>query len=371
MRIVSLFLLFFLAGSVLAEECALPLSCDTGVVCVYLFYGSGCSHCANVKPLVDELKGKYYNVVFYELEIYHNQSNYELFLDFNERFGIKKSGVPTLFIGNTYLSGDRMIESYLQDRINYFLYNNIICPLDYNRIFEGSVHDISPRKIADLTFLSVVSAALVDSVNPCAFAVLVFLIIYLMTVTDKKRVLKIGVVYISVVFLVYFLSGLGLFAFVQSANITRVLFYISAFISIIAGLINIKDFFFFGRGFSLTIPQSKKHLISRYVKRASFPAAVILGILVSMFELPCTGGVYLAILSLLASGTTLSIAVSYLLLYNIIFISPLFIILFAVYFGFSPERIDNWRLKKRRWLRLVMGVVMMLIGILMLSGFFR
>jgi len=86
-----------------------------------------------------------------------------------------------------------------------------------------------------------------------------------------------------------------------------------------------------------------------------------------MFELPCTGGVYLAILGLIAKNAY-AMAIPYLLLYNIIFVLPLVIILLAVSFGFSAEKAEKLRLEKRKWLRLVIGIAMIALGVAMLSG---
>ena len=93
-----------------------------------------------------------------------------------------------------------------------------------------------------------------------------------------------------------------------------------------------------------------------------------MGFLVSMFELPCTGGVYLAILGMLANNMTRMAAIPYLLLYNVIFVLPLFVILGIVYKGISPEKVEKWRVGKRKWMKLVMGLVMLLLGIAMLLG---
>ncbi|MCX6710733.1 MAG: hypothetical protein NTZ02_01440, partial [Candidatus Woesearchaeota archaeon] len=191
-------------------------------------------------------------------------------------------------------------------------------------------------------------------------------LVYLLSLGARKRILKVGLTYIASVFVTYFLSGLGLLTVIQIPLLSRVVPTIAAIIAIAAGLINIKDFFWYGKGITLAIPESKKPLIQKYIQKASVPAAVILGVLVSMFELPCTGGVYLAILSLLSSMK--SAAIPYLLFYNLIFVLPLFAILFIVYRGIPPEKVEHWRLSERKWLRLVMGIVMIALGAVMLLG---
>ena len=220
-----------------------------------------------------------------------------------------------------------------------------------------------------LTIPVVIGAAAIDSVNPCAFAVLIFLLTYLMFLGSKKKVLQIGVVYIFVVFLTYFLAGMGILSVIQSFHVTRIVYYAAAVLVILAGLINIKDFFWYGKGLTLQIPESTKDTIEKYIKKASIPAAIVLGFLVAAFELPCTGGVYLAILGLLANESNRFFGILYLLLYNIIFVLPLFIIMFLVLFGFSKtNELESWRIKKRKYMKLSLGLGMVVLGILMFLG---
>jgi cytochrome c biogenesis protein CcdA len=220
----------------------------------------------------------------------------------------------------------------------------------------------------DLTLPLVVFGALGDSINPCAIAVLIFLVTFLISLKKRgRKFLAIGLIYIFFVYLTYFLAGIGLLAVVKKLSITKLLYQLSSIAVIIAGLINIKEFIFPGKGFSLAIPSSKKPIIKKYIQRASIPAAILLGILVSFFELPCTGGIYIAIIGLLAKQATLLQGVLYLLFYNLIFVFPLILILFIAYFSLSSETINDWRKKNKRWMRLIMGVVMIMLGVMMLA----
>src|SRR3989344_9002608 len=383
MRKLYLFLLFILisavfAGSVLAADAgasgSVLKSCDTGkcpfpendTYCIYYFYGETCPYCAYIHPKIQELAERYPNFTLYELEIYYNETNQDLFQDFVQRYEIEKPGVPAVFISNKALVGSSVIEKELEKNIIYFLKNEPVCPLKYNKE-EAMAYDISPAREIKIALPAIILAALADSINPCAFAVLIFLLLYITSLGAAKRALKIGAVYIATVFIVYFFAGLGLLRAIQFMGATRYVFYAAAVISIAAGAINIKDFFWYGKGITLAIPESKKGVIEKYAQKASLPAAIILGVLVSMFELPCTGGIYLAILSLIAKNAY-AMAVPYLLIYNLIFVLPLLIILLAVSFGFSAEKAEKLRLEKRKWLRLVIGIAMIALGVAMLAG---
>ena len=100
--------------------------------------------------------------------------------------------------------------------------------------------------------------------------------------------------------------------------------------------------------------------------RTSLPAAFALGLLVALFELPCTGGIYLAILSILASSTSLIEGFPYLILYNLMFVLPLALIIAVVAYGIPPERIDQWRKEHKELLRVVIGAILVSFGILII-----
>lgn len=213
----------------------------------------------------------------------------------------------------------------------------------------------------------VITTALVDSINPCAIGVLVLLITTLVTLSkNKHKMLVTGIIYILAVYITYLLAGIGLLLFIQRFNLAEPLGIFVAGLIIILGLIEIKDFWWYGKGFTLNIPYKRSLQIKKMVKKISTPGAIILGIFVAAVELPCTGGPYLAITTLLSKiGFNLTV-IGYLLLYNFIFILPLIIILLLVYFGLSTKKIETWRKKNRKWMRLITGLIMLVLGILLI-----
>jgi len=337
-------------------------------VCVYYFWGAGCQNCEKISPLINKLEKNYNDKAeFKKFEIYFDKDNQELFFDFSRRYKVGSPGVPATFLGDIYLGGGAAIEKNLEGKINE-LYKNVekvICPLDYNRVETDNLE--KPKNLS-LTLPVVVLAALADSINPCAFSVLIFLLVYLLAIKARLKIIKVGLTYIVTIFFVYFLAGLGILKVFSFLGFAQWITKTAGLLAIFAGLINIKDFFWQGRGISLQIPEDKKPLIEKFIKKASMPAAFILGILVSAFELPCTGGIYLAILSLL--GKSKIFALPYLLLYNLVFVLPLFLILLLVYKGISPEKMEKIRKGKRNWLRLAMGLMMVVLGVGLLLEIF-
>ncbi|MDD4483616.1 MAG: cytochrome c biogenesis protein CcdA [Methanoregula sp.] len=338
-----------------------------GTPCLYYFYGDGCPHCARIKPFIEEMAEKYPRLQVRTFEVYFNSSNQEMYRDFLSRYEVKTEGVPAVFIGTKAFVGEDTIRENLENEIVSEYSTEPVCPANYSARV-GTPQDLSPAKTTSLTVSAVIAAALVDSINPCAFAVLIFLLTYLLTLRDRRRVLLSGLIYIGAVFLAYFVSGLGLFAVIQQTGIAGTVAAVAAVIAIAAGIVNVIDALRKTPVPLLSIPASQKDRIRGYVTRATLPAAFILGILVSIVELPCTGGVYLAILGLLGSSMTLAAGLPYLLLYNLIFVAPLVVILIVVYGGASAETLSNFQGGGKRWMRGAIGVFLIVLGALMLSG---
>ena len=371
---------FYAAADDYVQGCSIDVSCtgsanasfglnqtDTSEsgICVYFFYSDTCTHCANVEPLMKELAKKYPGVNIRYYQVSRNKENTDLLGDFFTRYEINARYVPAVFIGDRAFIGDSPIIDNLENSIRYFEKNKPVCPLEYSKV-EGNVQHVSPIEPIELTIPILITAAALDSINPCAFAVLIFLLSYLLALGARSRILKVGTTYIGMVYIVYFISGLGLLTVIQTTNLAVAVKNIVAVISIVIGLINVKEFFWEGRGIKLAIPESQKPRIEKYIHKASVPAAMILGVLVAMVELPCTGGPYLGILAMISNEMTRNQAIPYLLLYNLIFVLPLSIIMGAVYFGVPPERVEKVRVLSKGWVRLTMGAFLVLFGIAML-----
>jgi len=221
----------------------------------------------------------------------------------------------------------------------------------------------------ELTVWVVLIAALVDSINPCAIGVLLFLSSVLLKVSsNNKTLLRLGVLYISTVYIVYIVAGLGLIwfqrAFIRQGWAETIGVSIGIIV-IVLGLISIKDFFWHGKGISLEIPPRYKEKIQTMAGSISGLGIITLGVFVAIVELPCTGGPYLAITAILAKSFDLR-AFVYLLLYNAVFVLPLLVILVMIYSGASTAALKTWRQANRKWMNLATGLLMIGLGALLI-----
>jgi cytochrome c biogenesis protein CcdA len=335
-------------------------------ISAFFFYGDGCSHCENVKPLLLDLSAKYPQLDIRMLEVYHNITNQETFAVISRQYGISNAGIPALFIGTTAMVGDADIKNRFEATILVERERIASCTSTTPETITVPDPTCAPSTL-QLTIPMVVASALIDSINPCAFSVLIFLLISIVSLDNRRRIFMVGGVYIAAVFIFYLLSGFGLFTVVSLSGFSQVLSLIGATIAVILGVISVLDVLRKQEEFLLAIPFSKKEKIERYISTASLPAAFALGIFVGIFELPCTGGIYLAILGLMSRNYTLMEGLPYLILYNFIFVLPLILILVLVAYGVSPEKANEWRMRHRRTLRLIVGLAMIAIGVIIFS----
>lgn len=212
----------------------------------------------------------------------------------------------------------------------------------------------------------IVAAALVDSMNPCAFSVLVLTITFLFSIGKlRSDVLKIGGLYIAGIFVAYTLIGIGILQALSFFNIPHFMGKVGATLLILTGVINLINGFFPKFPIKLKIPDAAHHTMARLLERGSAPLVFLLGAFVGVCEFPCTGGPYLAALGLLHDQATYVSGLSYLLLYNLIFVVPLIVILAIAPNPALLERVRAWQKSERSVMRWAGGAAMILLGALM------
>lgn len=212
----------------------------------------------------------------------------------------------------------------------------------------------------------ITGAAFVDSINPCAIAVLLILLAGLLSIGTKKKAVIAGLAFISGLYLAYLTVGLGFWGIIQWSGLSRVFHQIIGAIAIIIGLANIKDYFWYGGlGFVTEVPRVWRPKMKQLLQGVVSPiGAFIVGMAVTLFELPCTGGPYLFVLGLLSQGYSWFSVVTVLLYYNLVFVLPLLVITGFMYFGYaSIEKVSGWKDKNIRKLHLVAGLVMLILGL--------
>lgn len=211
-------------------------------------------------------------------------------------------------------------------------------------------------------------AALIDSINPCAFSILLLTIAFLLSIGKlRSSVLAIGSAYILGIFLVYLVIGLGLLQTLHLFNTPHFMAKVGAALLIVLGLINLTKEFFPAFPIKLGIPHAAHQKIAVLMEKASVPTAVGLGVLVGLCEFPCTGGPYLMVLGLLHDHATYYTGAAYLVLYNLIFILPLVLILMIASDQTLLVKVQSWQQGEKKTMRWGGGLAMVLLGLIIFA----
>ena len=226
-----------------------------------------------------------------------------------------------------------------------------------------------PIGLANLSQLlpAVIVTGLLDSVNPCAFAVILLLLAFLFTLRkSRSHILKLGFVYVGMIFLVYFAIGLGILQAVRFSNDPHFVARAGAWLLIGLGVINLVEYLFPNFPIKLHMPKIAGARTNALIKQATLPTTMLAGLLVGLCTFPCSGGIYVSIITLLNAKTTLAWGVSYLALYNIMFVLPLIVILLLVSNRMAAKTWARWEREHSLKIRLWYGVIMVSLGAAML-----
>ncbi len=213
---------------------------------------------------------------------------------------------------------------------------------------------------------------LVDGFNPCAMWVLLFLLSILVNLRDRRKIALIAGTFVIV-------SGLAYFAFMAAwlnvflwVGLTRTVQVVLGLLAIAIGAVHLKDFVAFGRGVSLSIPESAKPGIYARVRRivnaestaAALAGAVTLAVLVNLVELLCTAGLPALYTQILGMQRLSRLGhYGYLALYNLAYVADDTMMVIVVVVTLNRRKLDQGG---GRWLKLVSGAVIVALGLLLI-----
>ncbi len=364
-----------LLGIVFLLLASFTISDSNETVDLYLFYGQGCPHCSLANTFLEEIKDNHPELNVIKKEIYFNDENRELFEQMASSYGKEIQGVPTIFInGKVFVGFSNSIKDSLQEEIERCIKELCMSPLEHEKTSETLTFETESSPLEDpeknqlkkqLTVPAVISAAAVDAINPCAFAVLIILLTTILATKNKHRALLAGLAFTLSIYISYFLMGIGLYSAINAAGITHLFYTVVAVLAILIGLFNLKDYLWYGKWFVMEVPNSWRPKMKSLIRGiTSIWGAFLIGFVVSLFLLPCTSGPYIVILGLLSKVATKNSAIGLLSLYNLVFVIPMLTITLAIYFGFTTtEKAEEWRQRKLKYLHLIAGIILILLGI--------
>lgn len=359
---------------------------------IFLFMSAHCHPCQRVKEkVIPAVKEKYRErIKIEELDI-DKASNTLKLLELQDRYNWhpRRDLTPTLLIDGKFLVGSDEIGRYLEMYIDMALSKE-----GYSSTpeVESSQDLISRFKL--MAPLGVVVAGLIDGVNPCAFAVIIFFISFLaLQGYGKREVLVIGCSFIAAVFIIYVLIGLGLFGFLYQLraywSLVKILYTGGALLCFILSGLAFYDFVKLRRThqtqdlilqLSPRLKERIHRIIGLYYRKGKdnddkkhilrlILSAFIVGCFVSLFEAVCTGQVYLPAIVFVLKATPLKLkALFYLLLYNLMFVFPLWLILLFAFWGVTSQQFSKLARKHMGTIKILMAALFLGMGIFLIRS---
>jgi cytochrome c biogenesis protein CcdA len=364
-----------------AEACETGESCEVAApIFAAYFYQTGCNECSRVEADLTYLHTKYPQLQVQEYNIYDHADLATWMTDQIDYQG--DFHTPALFIGDAVLVGEE-------------LYPEAIIPLLEANAQSGSEAywlDFDPEqgqqsiidRFKDMGWLAVVVAGLIDGINPCAFATLIFFVSYLTLSGRKgKEVLLVGGGFTVGVFLAYLAVGLGLYQILEAIGatleiISKIVYGLTGVFCLVLAVMSFIDVAKARRGeigdMLLKLPEPLRKRINATIRKGRNTGnyifgAFVAGLLVSLLELACTGQVYLPTIIFVSSIPELRLqAVLYLVLYNLMFILPLIVIFVLVYFGTTSKELTQFLQKRAALVKFLMGLIFIGLGAWLVSS---
>lgn len=347
---------------------------------IYLayFYDPNCLECARVSAELETLQGQYQNLVVQKYNVLEEAALNEALC---EKYGVpadQRLLSPMIFIGDEGLTPDEISTGRLLSLIRE------PAPAAFQPPWEGVAADqtVATASIVErfeqFSAVAIAGAGLLDGVNPCAFTTIIFFVSYLALVGRKGReILLVGAAFTLAVFLTYLVMGLGLAEILRQigsfATIGRIIYAVTALICLALAAVSLWDYVQIRRGrlteIALQLPKSLKRRIHSTIRSSSrtrsFVAAAFgAGVLVSVFELACTGQVYLPTIVFVTSVAEMRpLAIAYLALYNLMFVTPLIAVFAVTYLGTNSQQLTTLFQSRAGMVKLFTAALFGLLGV--------
>jgi cytochrome c biogenesis protein CcdA/glutaredoxin len=339
------------------------------------FYQTGCKECSRVEADLTYLRSQYPQLQVVDFNIYEHA---DLAAWMTEQIGFEEEFVtPALIIGEQVVLNDQLSLENITEVIE-----------DYRQTGTDPIWtDYDPdqgqqtvlERFRNMGWFAVVAAGLIDGINPCAFATLIFFVSYLtLSRRTGKEVLFVGGAFTMGVFIAYLAVGLGLYQILELVSgtldvIAKVVYVLTGVFCLVLAVLSFLDYQKARQGevsdMLLKLPAPLRKRINATIRKGRSSTnyiigAFVAGILISFLELACTGQVYLPTIIFVSSIPELRLrAILYLIIYNLLFILPLVVIFILVYFGTTSKDLTQFLQKNASWVKLGMSIVFVALGV--------
>ena len=367
--IICLCLIFIPATTCFADQT------KSDKLTIYFFGSSTCGECLEIKQvLLEPLSERYSEKLSIEYHNIDDEKSFQLLIKFEEEYNVIETYPQELFLPDTFLagyepiieSGEELIEKYLANPEKWKVRNTDIDTTLYKKDLE--------KRIERFTFLGVFIAGIIDGINPCAIATMIFLISFLATQKRKRfEVLIIGLSFTASVFITYLLMGAGAFKVLTALDqyywVSECIRWSAVALAGIIAILSFADAFSYGKSgkteaIKLQLPKSIKLKIHKIISgnltgTQLVTGAVVTGFLVTLLEAVCTGQVYLPTIILMTRSAGFHLkGWLYLIFYNFLFVLPLLIVMILAYYGMKWNDLAKATQKHLILIKVLIGFIL-------------
>ncbi|MDE0186961.1 MAG: hypothetical protein OXP71_16090 [Candidatus Poribacteria bacterium] len=348
---------------------------DDRAVHITYFHKRGCQKCVRASEILKRLKTQYPQIVVEKRYAKADQQLLEAMGALCNVPEVKRLTTPALFIGDNYLLNE-LDAAQLEEIVGTYLATGVASRLTEAEANTGEAESDIVKRFSAFGTLAVAGAGLLDGINPCAFATIVFFISYLSLVgRSRKEMLVAGGAFAAAVFVTYLLLGMGLLKFLSFLNefsvVAKCVYLVAAIGTFTLAFLSLYDAIKAKQGkvkeITLQLPKHLKQRIHKVIREQTRTSSVIIGALVigfaiSALELVCTGQVYLPTITFVMGVEGMRVnAVAYLILYNLMFITPLLIVFGFVYWGTTSLQLGG--VLQRHLMPVKLGTGVLLLGL--------
>lgn len=307
-----------------------------GEIHLYYFYQTGCKECSRPEILLAALQKEYARLKIHRFDILGDSSKiiFEALAERNNVPQDERLIVPAIVIGDDYVIKEEITLKNISALLKKYEVGSSAIDIVNEEAAEQSIL----QRFSRFSIVGIVVAGLLDGVNPCAFATLIFFVSYLLFIGRRRKdIIFMALFFIVAVFIAYFAIGIGAYNVLRYLSgfeiIAKVIFLGFGGIAFVLGILSLRDYTLARRGdynkMILQLPLGIKQRIHRDVKEKTAVGGIIFGSLlagfiISFLEFGCTGQVYLPTITFIISkaGFTLKPLFA-LIVYNVMFITPL------------------------------------------------
>ncbi|MFD0316709.1 hypothetical protein [Streptomyces flavalbus] len=363
-------------------------------VTLTLFWGQTCPKCKAERAFLEDFGADHPRLEVVQYEVWNNTGNRGLFKEYADRHGIKATAVPATFVGErAWVGWTDAIEDDLREVLEGALRGEPVPAGVYGTGGSSSTCDITEKcevqkesnkvdvplvgsvELADQSLVvSTLVIGFVDGINPCSLWAISILLAIVLRTGSRRRVLAVGTVFLLVTAGMYAVYMAGIYSALSVVGFLDAIQVGIAVLAGVFGLLSVKDYFWFRKGATLSIPEARKPALYKRMRsialhRSLLPAlaaTTALAVAVSLLETPCTAGFPVMWTGMLAArDVPFAEAAGLYALYMIPFLIDEFLVFCAAVVTMRAAKLQE---KHGRLLKLLSGTVMLALAGVMVTA---